>query len=185
MRSSAPTSWTARTSYFESVGNAAGGRAIQIIREDEGVDPAPAVQKVRKLIEQDKVDVFTGIVFPRFPTTDHAPHLPEIQTANPEATYNVYSGSDAVNFVKQYDEFGFKKDIKLTGSGSCSTRMSWRRRATAPLVASRRCTGPRRWTMPRTRNSSPTGAPSSAASRASSPFRALTQRMSSSRRSTK
>jgi branched-chain amino acid transport system substrate-binding protein len=199
--------------YFESLGNAAGGRQSESLREEEGVDPAPAEQKVRKLIEQDQIELFTGIVstpisygardllhtnrvvsvisnaggneltrgrkspylfrtsssawqvafplgewiarnlskkvvitaadygygresaaafkesyerhggivlkeiYPRFPTTDYAPHLPEIQAANPEATYNFYSGSDAVNFVKQYDEFGLKKDIKLTGSG--------------------------------------------------------------------
>ncbi len=199
--------------YFGKVGNKAGGREIQVIKEDEGVDPAPALQKVRKLIEQDRIDLFSGIVstpiaygardllhenqivsvisnaggndltrgrkspyifrasftawqvayplgewaaknltkkmvitaadygfgresaaafkesfekaggtvlkeiFPKFPNTDYAPYLPEIQAANPEATYNFYSGSDAVAFVKQYDEFGLKATIKLTGSG--------------------------------------------------------------------
>jgi branched-chain amino acid transport system substrate-binding protein len=199
--------------YFEGIGNKAGGRDVQIVKEDEGVDPAPAVQKVRKLIEQDQVELFTGIVstpiaygardllhnakvisvisnaggndltrgrkspyifrvsfsawqvayplgeweaknltkkvvitaadygfgresaaafkqsyeqnggtvlkeiYPKFPNNDYAPNLPEIQAANPEATYNFYSGSDAVNFVKQYNDFGLKKTIKLTGSG--------------------------------------------------------------------
>ncbi len=198
--------------YFATAGNKAGGRTIEIIKEDEGVDPAPAVQKMRKLIEQDKIDLFSGIVstpivygardllhnnkvisiisnaggndltrarkspyifrssfsnwqsayamgeweaknikkvvstaadygagresaaafkesyvkgggtvvkeiFPKFPNTDYAPYLPEIAAAAVEATFNFYSGSDAVNFVKQYDEFGLKKNIKLTGSG--------------------------------------------------------------------
>ena len=31
--------------------------------------------------------------------------------------YAFFSGSDAVNFVKQYDQFGLKQSIKLTGAG--------------------------------------------------------------------
>jgi len=31
--------------------------------------------------------------------------------------YCFFSGSDAVNFVKQYDQFGLKQSIKLTGAG--------------------------------------------------------------------
>lgn len=48
--------------YFESVGNQAGGRAIQLIAEDEGTKPDLAAQKARKLIEQDQVDMVAGIV---------------------------------------------------------------------------------------------------------------------------
>ena len=199
--------------YLESVGNRAGGRPIEVIREDEGIDPQPALQKARKLIEQDRVDVFAGVVstavvyairdllhnsqtifvganaggndltrarkspyifrasftswqvsyplgewiaknvskkvfvsaadygfgqesaaafkenftrnggevvgevYPRLGTTDYAPFLPQIQGANPEASYSFYSGSDAVSFVKQYAEFGLKDRIKLTGAG--------------------------------------------------------------------
>jgi branched-chain amino acid transport system substrate-binding protein len=48
--------------YFESVGNKAGGRDIQIVAEDEGTKPDVAAQKARKLVEQDQVDMVAGIV---------------------------------------------------------------------------------------------------------------------------
>ncbi len=48
--------------YFESVGNKAGGREIQLITEDEGDQPPAAAQKARKLVEQDQVDLVAGIV---------------------------------------------------------------------------------------------------------------------------
>jgi branched-chain amino acid transport system substrate-binding protein len=48
--------------YFESVGNKAGGRDIQLIAEDEGTKPDVAAQKARKLVEQDQVEIVAGIV---------------------------------------------------------------------------------------------------------------------------
>lgn len=48
--------------YFESVGNTAGGRAIELIKEDEGSTPDDALPKARKLIEEDQVDLVAGIV---------------------------------------------------------------------------------------------------------------------------
>jgi branched-chain amino acid transport system substrate-binding protein len=48
--------------YFEEVKNQAGGRPIQLIREDETADPAVALRKVTKLVEQDRVDLLTGLV---------------------------------------------------------------------------------------------------------------------------
>jgi branched-chain amino acid transport system substrate-binding protein len=48
--------------YFESVGNQAGGRTIELIAEDEGTKPDAAAQKARKLVEQDQVDLVAGIV---------------------------------------------------------------------------------------------------------------------------
>ncbi len=48
--------------YFESVGNTAGGRPIELITEDEGTKPDEALQKARKLVEQDQVDLVAGIV---------------------------------------------------------------------------------------------------------------------------
>jgi branched-chain amino acid transport system substrate-binding protein len=48
--------------YFESVGNQAGGRTIELISEDEGTAPDAAAQKARKLVEQDQVDLVAGIV---------------------------------------------------------------------------------------------------------------------------
>lgn len=48
--------------YFEEVRNQAGGRPIQLVREDETADPTVALRKVTKLVEQDRVDLLTGLV---------------------------------------------------------------------------------------------------------------------------
>lgn len=49
--------------HFESIGWTAGGRRITLIKEDEGVPATDvAVRKFRKLIEQDRVDLVTGVV---------------------------------------------------------------------------------------------------------------------------
>jgi branched-chain amino acid transport system substrate-binding protein len=48
--------------YFDSVNNSAGGRKIQLIKEDEGTKPDEALKKARKLVEQDQVDLVAGIV---------------------------------------------------------------------------------------------------------------------------
>src|SRR6185503_15113360 len=48
--------------YFDEVNNEAGGRKIEIITEDEGTQPDAALQKARKLIEQDEVAFVAGVV---------------------------------------------------------------------------------------------------------------------------
>jgi len=48
--------------YFESVGNEAGGRKIEIITEDTEIKPDIGLQKARKLVEQDQVDLVAGLV---------------------------------------------------------------------------------------------------------------------------
>ena len=48
--------------YLEENGNAAGGRPLEIITEDEGATPDEATPKAKKLVEQDEVDVMAGIV---------------------------------------------------------------------------------------------------------------------------
>ena len=58
-----------------------------------------------------------GELYPPFPNTDYAAYLTQIPGAQPDATYSFYAGSDAVNFVKQYAEFGLSPGIKLCGSG--------------------------------------------------------------------
>jgi branched-chain amino acid transport system substrate-binding protein len=58
-----------------------------------------------------------GEVRPKLGETDYAPFLGQIKAARPEAIYAFFSGSDAVRFVKQFDEYGLKKDIKLTCAG--------------------------------------------------------------------
>lgn len=48
--------------YLEKVGNQAGGRPIQLIKEDEEADPAVALRKARKLVESDGVDLLAGVI---------------------------------------------------------------------------------------------------------------------------
>ncbi|WP_114314074.1 ABC transporter substrate-binding protein [Thermus caldifontis] len=48
--------------YLEKVNHQAGGRRIQLLKEDEEADPAVAVRKIRKLVEQDRVNLLTGVI---------------------------------------------------------------------------------------------------------------------------
>lgn len=49
--------------YLEKVGNQAGGRKIVVSNEDEAAgDPSIPLAKARKLVEQDNVDMLTGII---------------------------------------------------------------------------------------------------------------------------
>ncbi|MBI1801749.1 MAG: ABC transporter substrate-binding protein [Chloroflexi bacterium] len=212
----------AMTLYFESVNFTAGGRKIEWIKEDEENDAQISLRKLTKLIEQDKVDLFTGVVstavvyalrdplheakmptvisnaggnlltrkgekgaakgrfspyifrasfssfqissplgewvaknvskkvlvcasnygfgtessadfkstfvpaggtivgndvLPPLGTTDFSAFLPQIAAAKPEAVYSFFSGSDALNYVKQFDQFGLSKDTKIVGAG--------------------------------------------------------------------
>ena len=55
--------------------------------------------------------------YPKLGETDYAPYLTKIKQSGARAVFAFYSGTDAVNFVKQYDQFGLKGSIKLTGAG--------------------------------------------------------------------
>ena len=55
--------------------------------------------------------------YPKLGETDYAPYLTKIKQSGAKVVYCFFSGTDAVNFVKQYDQFGLKKTIKLTGAG--------------------------------------------------------------------
>lgn len=46
--------------YLDEVGNAVGGRNVQLVIEDDAGDPATGVSKARKLIERDKVALVIG-----------------------------------------------------------------------------------------------------------------------------
>jgi len=199
---------------FERVGGQVAGRSLQIIREDEETDPAVALRKVRKLVEQDRVDLLAGIiltpsayavrdyvherripliianaaangvtrgaskspflfrtsitawqqhfpfgswvannvskrvfilamdygfgreaiaafkdsytaaggqvigeVFTPLGSLDLSAALTRVAAARPEALFAVYSGSDAVIFLRQFAQFGLNRSIKLAVSG--------------------------------------------------------------------
>jgi branched-chain amino acid transport system substrate-binding protein len=55
--------------------------------------------------------------YPKLGETDYAPYLTKIRQSGAKAVFAFYSGTDAVNFVKQYDQFGLKGQVKLTGAG--------------------------------------------------------------------
>ena len=48
---------------------------------------------------------------------DFAPFLTKINQAAPKVVYAFFSGSQAVRFVRQYDEFGLRARSKLCGAG--------------------------------------------------------------------
>jgi branched-chain amino acid transport system substrate-binding protein len=55
--------------------------------------------------------------YPKLGETDYAPYLTKIKQSGVKLVYCFFSGTDAVNFVKQYDQFGLKQVAKLTGAG--------------------------------------------------------------------
>ncbi len=60
----ADSAWEGIQLYFETeAGGEIEGRTVQLIREDTQVDAATGVSKMRKLIEQDQVDVVIGPMF--------------------------------------------------------------------------------------------------------------------------
>ena len=48
--------------YFDEIGRKAGGRAIQVIKEDDEMNPTAGLTKVRRLVEQHKVNFVVGPV---------------------------------------------------------------------------------------------------------------------------
>jgi branched-chain amino acid transport system substrate-binding protein len=47
--------------YFDSIGGTIAGRKIEIIREDDQFNPQIGLQKAKKLVESDKVDLIMGV----------------------------------------------------------------------------------------------------------------------------
>ena len=59
-----------------------------------------------------------GEAFPPLRTTkDYAPYLAKVKAAKPDTLFVFFAGGPAIQFVKQYDAFGLKKDIQLSGAG--------------------------------------------------------------------
>jgi branched-chain amino acid transport system substrate-binding protein len=57
-------------------------------------------------------------VYTPFPsTTNFQPYLAQIQAAKPAAVFTFYAGGAAVDFVKQYAQFGLAGEIPLYGAG--------------------------------------------------------------------
>lgn len=198
--------------YFDQIGNTIAGRKIEILREDDEINPQVGLQKLRKLHESDKCDIITGLqasnvamaavdylrqskaftlcsgagapalsytqlpylfrcsvstftihqamgewfydnvskevllsasdfaggrnsltefkagfvpkggkiiqeIYPPLGNNDFSSYLALMRNANAPATFSFYAGTDAVRFVKQYEEYGLKQRSRLTGSG--------------------------------------------------------------------
>lgn len=48
--------------FLDEVGGQVAGRKIEVIKEDDAADPKTGLEKARKLVESDKVNILTGIV---------------------------------------------------------------------------------------------------------------------------
>lgn len=59
----------------------------------------------------------TGTIAPPLGTADYAPFLSRVVAEKPPAIFCFFAGGDAVNFVKQWHQFGLHKTTKLTGQG--------------------------------------------------------------------
>ncbi len=199
--------------YFDEIGRKAGGRVIQLVKEDTELNPTVGLTKVRRLVEEQKVNFIIGPlssavglaihdyirkqkvvqvnpvattreltspekasdnifrvcetsdqssysmakwvykntpyrnmvlssadwaaghhsmdafkagfeeaggkvikeVYPKMGTMDFAPFLSVIDAKGADAVYTFYTGTDAVRFVQQYEEFGLKKRLPLFG----------------------------------------------------------------------
>lgn len=59
----------------------------------------------------------TGSIAPPLGTSDYSPYLSKVLAAKPPGIFCFFAGGDAVNFVKQWHQFGLHKVTKLTGQG--------------------------------------------------------------------
>ena len=50
-------------------------------------------------------------------TKDFGPYLAKLKAAKPDAAYVFFAGGPAIKFVKEYEAFGLKGDIRLAGAG--------------------------------------------------------------------
>lgn len=63
-----------------------------------------------------------GEAFPPFQKTqDYQPYISQVASSGAKATYAFFAGAEAVNYVKQYDQFGLKGKVPLIGPGSMTT----------------------------------------------------------------
>ncbi len=58
-----------------------------------------------------------GTIAPPLGTADYSPYLSKLVGAKPPAIFCFFAGGDAVNFVKQWHQFGLHKTTRLTGQG--------------------------------------------------------------------
>jgi branched-chain amino acid transport system substrate-binding protein len=64
-----------------------------------------------------KGGVRAGEIYAPLGTTDFAPYLAAIKSADADLVYATYAGTDAVRFVQQFTAFGLKSTLRLAGYG--------------------------------------------------------------------
>jgi len=57
-----------------------------------------------------------GEAYPPLGNSDYASYLTDMRRANSETVFAFLSGSDAIRFIQQYESFGLKGEIPLTGT---------------------------------------------------------------------
>lgn len=81
-------------------------------------------------------------IYPPLGNNDFSPYLADIRSAGAKASFNFYAGTDAVRFVRQYDEFGLRSNCQLTGSGFMLEGDTLPAQSVLLWVQSMRCTMP-------------------------------------------
>ncbi len=56
-------------------------------------------------------------IYPPLGNNDYAPYLAQVKAENPDFVFAFFSGSDAVRFVKQWNEYGLKDKVALICNG--------------------------------------------------------------------
>lgn len=92
--------------YFEEQNNEINGREVELILEDEGTDPQESVQRARRLIQQEEVDVLTGAI-------SSAVGLALVDVAEREQVPFIVSNAAADEITQQGSEYVFRTSYTL------------------------------------------------------------------------
>jgi len=80
-----------------------------------------AGHQMMEAVKRDFVAAGGSVIGEEYPplreTKDFAPYLAKVKASRPDALYVFFAGGLAIQFVKQYHEFGMKDQIPLTGAG--------------------------------------------------------------------
>ena len=68
---------------IEHAGGRLGGRAVEVIKEDDQLKPEVGVQIARKLLEKDRVQLVTGVIFSNVMMAIHKPITVHITLVRP------------------------------------------------------------------------------------------------------
>lgn len=122
-KQSSPYVW--RTSFANGeVGGAIGERVAKDVGDGEvylvGPDYAAGQEFLagfKKSFEGAGGKIAGTQMTPFGKTTNFQPYLQKVRNAKPKAVFAFYAGSEAVTFVKQYDQLGLHEDIPFYATG--------------------------------------------------------------------